>query len=239
MIHPHSSWFINTDLVYRQSYPKKPFGLVSCGGDGSQALTDDSITRYGHMNTRTLANALALFCIGSLAQSATPAEMRGPLYDKDQLVLPANYREWIYLSTGFDMSYSAAASPGHHMFDNVFVEPFAYKFFLETGTWPDKTVLVLEVRGARGKGSINQHGNYQDEAVMGLKAHVKDAARFEGGWAFFEFDGHSNGRLVPHTEDCYSCHASHAAVDSTFVQFYPTLLPLARSKGTLSSGPDY
>jgi hypothetical protein len=27
---------------------------------------------------------------------------------------------------------------------------------------------------------------------------------------------------------------AHAAVDTTFVQFYPTLLPIAQKKGTLS-----
>jgi len=186
------------------------------------------------MNTRTRLIAVALFCASSFALSDTPAEMHTPVYEKGQLVLPANYREWIYLSTGFDMSYSAAPMRGHHMFDNVFAEPLAYKSFLQTGSWPDKTLLVLEVRGARGKGSINQHGNYQDVEVMGLEVHVKDTARFEGGWAFFQFDGKTTGKLVPHTEDCYACHAKHAAVDTTFVQFYPTLLPLAKSKGTLS-----
>jgi len=37
------------------------------------------------------------------------------------------------------------------MFDNVFVNPASYKAFVETGTWPDKTTLVLEVRGAEAK----------------------------------------------------------------------------------------
>src|SRR5262249_31074348 len=86
----------------------------------------------------------------------------GPRYTKDgQLELPENYREWVYLSTGFDMSYTPGASPDHHMFDNVFVSPESYRAFLATGTWPDKTMLVLEARGAVGKGSINQRGNYQ------------------------------------------------------------------------------
>ena len=40
----------------------------------------------------------------------------------------------------------------HHMFDNVFVNPASYQAFLKTGTWPDKTELVLEVRNARGEG---------------------------------------------------------------------------------------
>jgi hypothetical protein len=40
--------------------------------------------------------------------------------------------------------------------------------------------------------------------------------------------------LIPQAASCYSCHAAHAAVDTTFAQFYPTLLPVAQAKGTLS-----
>ncbi len=40
--------------------------------------------------------------------------------------------------------------------------------------------------------------------------------------------------MIPQSADCYSCHTAHGAVDTTFVQFYPTLLPIARSKRTLS-----
>src|ERR1700751_5090708 len=36
------------------------------------------------MNARMLPNALALFCVTSLALSETPAEMRAPIYHKDQ-----------------------------------------------------------------------------------------------------------------------------------------------------------
>jgi hypothetical protein len=159
-----------------------------------------------------------------------------PDYTSDaQLRLPQHYRDWVYLSTGFDMSYNPGASADHHMFDNVFVNPEAYKAFLETGTWPDKTMMVLEVRGAQNKGSINQRGNYQDTEVMGIEVHVKDEARFPGKWAFFGFDDGKTAKMIPASASCYSCHAEHAAVDTTFVQFYPTLLPVARSKGTLSA----
>jgi hypothetical protein len=137
------------------------------------------------------------------------------------------------------MSYSpkTAEMQGHSMFDNVFVDPAAYKSFVATGTWPDKTVMVLEVREARSKGSINQQGHYQGGEVMGMEVHVKDEKRFPGKWAFFDFDKpESNGTLIASGAPCYSCHAAHAAVDTTFVQFYPTLLPVAQKKGTLSAG---
>lgn len=152
-----------------------------------------------------------------------------------QLKFPTHYREWVYLTSGFDMSYGPAAQmPDHHMFDNVFVNPEAYKTFVETGTWPDKTILVLEVRGAVGKGSINQRGNYQGDS-MGVEVHVKDQARFSRKWAFFGFGDAKTAKMIPTTAACYSCHESHAAADSTFVQFYPTLLPIAKNRNTLAS----
>jgi Cytochrome P460 len=152
-----------------------------------------------------------------------------------QLQLPEHYREWVYLTSGLDMSYSAPMEMGgHHMFDNVFVNPAAYQAFLKTGTWPDHTTLVLEHREGRSKGSINQNGNYQG-GLRGMEVHVKDEARFPGKWAFFDFQDDKPGKLFPPSADCYSCHAAHAAVDTTFVQFYPTLMPIASAKGTLSS----
>jgi hypothetical protein len=186
------------------------------------------------MNTKMiLSAALTLFCSIAVSES-TETAVREPVYTEDgRLALPENYREWVYLSSGFDMAYSPMAM-GHHMFDNVFVEPGAYKAFVATGTWPDKTMLVLEVRGAMDKGSINKNGNYQSTEVMGREVHVKDSAHSQG-WAFFGFDTGKTATMTPRSADCYSCHAAHAAVDNTFVQFYPTLLPIASAKGTLSA----
>jgi len=170
----------------------------------------------------------------AVLESRTPPAL-GPEYTSDsQLKLPENYRQWVYLTTGFDMSYNPTMAMGHHMFDNVFVNPESYKSFVETGTWPDKTMLVLEGRMGEDKGSINQRGSYQGTEIMGIEIHVKDEARFPGKWAFFIFDDAKTAAMVPANMECYSCHAQHAAVDTTFVQFYPTLLPIAKSKGTLS-----
>ena len=63
------------------------------------------------------------------------------------------------------MTYGSpeAAAARKPMFDNVFASPEAYREFLKTGTWPDGTVLVMEVRGASSKGSINQSGKFQTD----------------------------------------------------------------------------
>jgi len=186
--------------------------------------------------TPVLAAAGVLAAALELTGAGSPAFAGGPQYnDKAQLLFPANYREWIFLSSGLGMNYGPlAAKEGEDPnFDNVFVEPSAYRGFLQTGRWPDQTMLVIEVRASQSKGSINKAGHYQGE-VQGTEVEVKDEQRFPGKWAFFT---HQNGaavaKLRPTSDQCYSCHAEHGAVDNTFVQFYPTLLSVAKEKGTL------
>jgi hypothetical protein len=44
---------------------------------------------------------------------------------------------------------AAQADQGNPMFDSVFVNPAAYRVFMETGRWPDKTMFMLEIRRAK------------------------------------------------------------------------------------------
>jgi len=162
---------------------------------------------------------------------------QGPEYTPDgKLLRPANYREWIFLSSGLGMTYSNP-SAGEPEFTNVFVSPAAYRAFVETGHWPDKTMFLLEIRRPESHGSINQGGHYQAEMV-GLEAEVKDSARFPETWAYFSFSGTLNdpkapGRMFPKASVCIQCHSKNGAVENTFVQFYPTLIEVARRYGTL------
>ena len=150
------------------------------------------------------------------------------------LMLPADYREWVFLSSGLGMTYgplAAHAPDDAPKFDNVFVSPAPYRAFLKTGEWPDKTMFMLEVRASQSKGSINNGGHFQT-GVVGLEAEVKD----NGQWTFYSFDENRNeGKALPRTASCYACHAANGAVDNTFVQFYPTLAPVAQAKGTYKS----
>jgi hypothetical protein len=154
-----------------------------------------------------------------------------------KLAFPANYREWVFLSSGLGMTYgpAAAAAGGDPMFDNVFVEPEAYRAFLKTGQWPDKTLFVLEIRASEGHSSINKGGHFQTD-VVAVEAEMK----VNGQWQFFAFPPAGLGnpapvRAIPAGAACYSCHSQNGAVDNTFVQFYPQLYRVAEEKGTLSA----
>jgi cytochrome c553 len=147
---------------------------------------------------------------------------------KGELMLPKDYREWIFLSSGIGMTYSDGSSP-HPDFDNVFVNPAAYKAFLATGTWPDKTVLLIENRTSEDD-PASKNGKFQTK-VSGFEAHVKDASH--GGWSFYFIRaGAQSGAAFPKTANCYTCHEKNGATDTTFVQYYPTLIDTAVKKGT-------
>jgi hypothetical protein len=161
-----------------------------------------------------------------------------PEYSGTQLVRPVAYREWVYLSSGLGMEYNAVAG-GPENFTNVFVPQWAYRAFLATGKWPDQAMFVLESRGSQTKGSINKTGHFQTE-LTGLAVEVKDESRYAGKWAYFSFGGEKKTAeaMTGPTDVCWQCHDGNAAVEHTFVQFYPTLKPVALKFGTYRAQAD-
>jgi len=154
-----------------------------------------------------------------------------PQYDsKGNLIRPDDYREWMFLSAGYGMNYSP--TPGsHEMFTNVFVPRWAYQEFVSSGKWPEQTMFVIDERDAQSKGSINKTGHFQTD-LMGLAVEVKDSSRFPEKWAYFGFGADEKAtEAMPKGNGCWSCHDAHAAVEHTFVQFYPTLKPIAKKFG--------
>ena len=126
----------------------------------------------------------------------------------------------------------AGATAENPRFENVFVNRPAYLSFLKTGMWPEHTIFVLEVRSSATKLSINKDGRVQTDIAC-IQAEVKDSKRFNGKWAFFNVSGDvAATKPIPSTASCYTCHGANGAVDNTFVQFYPTLIKVAREKGT-------
>jgi hypothetical protein len=171
--------------------------------------------------------------------SAAPAPAAPGYSSSGELVRPLDYREWVFVSSGVGMTYgpAAAAAGRPPRFDNIFVTPEAYQEFLRSGTWPDKTMLVLEIREADENVSINNGGRSQGN-LLAIEAEVKDVERFpDGGWRYYAFG--SPGALrdtvapLPLTATCYACHRDNTAVENTFVQFYPTLFEVARRLGTV------
>jgi hypothetical protein len=156
-----------------------------------------------------------------------------PSYTSDgKLALPANYREWTFLTSGFGMNYSTGTN-SHPMFTNVYVTPEAYQGFKSTGKWPDKSMFIVEIYSPASHSSINKGGHYQD-TFMGLDIEVKDSSRPQE-WSYYTA---GPGKTSAESVDmgCNTCHNRNGAVEHTFVQFYPTLLDFAMEKNLIKPG---
>ena len=176
-------------------------------------------------------------CVMLFARAAAPPPSPAAQFTPDgKLVRPSGYRKWVYLSSGYGMSYSQSPN-GMQMFTNVFVTPSAYDYFVANGKWPDKTMFVLEEYASTSRGSINKHGSYQTE-LSGMDVEIKDESRFPDKWAYFNFSqtARTSSAATPSKNVCWQCHEQSAAVEHSFVQFYPELLEIARAKGTIKTG---
>jgi hypothetical protein len=184
-----------------------------------------------------LSLAMAAF-VHPRADAQAPADR--PVFTADgKLQRPDNYREWIYLTSGLGMTYGPTqpTSGQPRFFDNVFVTRDAYRGFMQTGKWPEGTMLVLEIRRSAQNASIDNGGQTQAARVT-IEVEVKDSARFpDTGWGFFDFSGTpdlaTTAARLPLTASCYACHKNNTAVENTFVQFYPTLMEVAQRLGTV------
>lgn len=171
-------------------------------------------------------------------QSPVPApDTETPRYEGGKLVRPENYREWVFLSSGLGMNYNASTAKDPPQFTNVFVPQRSYREFLATGKWPDKTMFVVEERESQTAGSINKTGHFQT-GLFAIGVEVKDESRFADKWAYFTFGGDAKTADANPKAACWQCHNDNAAVEHTFVQFYPTLKPVAQKFGVYRNKAD-
>lgn len=167
-------------------------------------------------------------CLGivSFAQDAGPGTVDVAIFDdENNLTLPGDIDEWVFLGSSLGMGYSQAefepGSPG--MFQIARMEPNAYRAFRESGEFVDGTMIALHFFGSENKISINRAG-----FVMGgqhfMEIHYKDSERFPDGFNFYTFQNDDAvAAEIPLPNECVTCHKKDGAYDGVFVQFYPVI----------------
>jgi hypothetical protein len=154
----------------------------------------------------------------------------GPQYDsKGALLRPKHFETWVFVGASTGLSYQRQLfSRGPGEFHNVYITPEAYQTYLQTGRFPEKTMLALALYEPSEKVSPSKAGYFEGD-FEALEVAVKDHEHFSEGWAYFSFEGGAElkERARPFSKsDCFSCHVQHAANDNVFTQFYPILRPI-------------
>jgi len=181
--------------------------------------------------------------VGAIKGDAPPEGMTTPHYTEEgELVRPEGYETWVFVGASLGLSYSEKIRrEGPGRFHHVYLQPEAYEHYKTKGTFPEKTMLVMENYSAAQKESINLHGHFQKDRV-GMEVALKDHDQFEDGWAYFNFST-AKGPLTDRAKAfpkaaCYDCHEQHAEDDNVFVQFYPVLREIKEKRDTAGKDQD-
>lgn len=185
----------------------------------------------------SLLSGLIAAVAGCRTQASDLPEDQLPQFtETGSLIEPAEWETWVMVGSSTGLSYNtpgaaptAGAAPG--LFHNVYMQPWAYREFIRTGVFPEKTMFVLSFFEASQKASPARAGFYEGERVPGIEIHLKQKGIDSTGWAFYGFsDTASVGAKLPPSASCYSCHATEAAHDNVFTQFYPPIRERLRTE---------
>ena len=166
----------------------------------------------------------------------------GPVYTATgELVAPKGFRTWVFAGSDLSPVYRRELPGGAARiereekipgsFHNIYINPEAYRTYLATKKFPDRTMLVMEIfsAGTKDEKDFLTGGKFED-LRSGFEVAVKDKNRPGGGvpWAYYNFK--LEGKLGPvkpakanPDSKCYDCHLKHAGDDNVWVQFYPAL----------------
>jgi hypothetical protein len=162
------------------------------------------------------------------------------------LLRPENYRTWVFAGTSIGLKYArpgegikpratddySKTTPGD--FHNVYIDPGSYAVYARTGRFPDGTMLVMDVYKTleREPQGIVTGGLFSGEQKE-IEVAVKNSKRLDGSktdWAYYAFPaGKASAKAFPDAA-CYECHRKHASDDNVWVQFYPTLRVLKKTR---------
>ena len=177
-----------------------------------------------------IAAVAAIVSAAAALQQPVPRDQLPQFTPEGRLKRPAGYEAWVMVGASTGLSYAqsqtppvAGAAPG--MFHNVYLQPWAYRYVMQHGSFPDNAMFVLTFYEPSRKSNPARAGFYEGKRIEGFEVHLKRQGIDSSGWGFFGFgsDTTSTAAKQPSSLACYSCHRTEAAFDNAFVQFYPAL----------------
>lgn len=159
--------------------------------------------------------------------------------ENSDVELPTGYRSWVHVGSRLSpmhvsiLDNKKTATPE---FYNVYVEPYTYSYFKQTGKWPDGAQIVKEFSSVQSGEKCDDNTGLcvrpEGKAVfqqdfMGIGYMVKDKERFKdlaGNWGYFS----SSHKKPPYEktsplrskEQCAGCHITNYSqtVDYVFTK---------------------
>lgn len=184
-----------------------------------------------------LGVGLALFAGQSIVVAADSLGSPAVYNDKDELVLPLDYREWIQVGANVSPDELNDGDAPFNEMRTIYMDRGAFQHWKETGEFRTGTVLLKEVMGVEHYEGLTGVG-YSAGDIAAVAGMVKDPVKFAnepGFWGFYRFPKLENSDYFLSASEqyetgrCSGCHEAGAQDDMVFTQHYPVLTD---AKGT-------
>ena len=179
---------------------------------------------------KTLLGGIApLLLSGMLVAQVTPVDASeadqqnyGKFSQDNELLMPRNYREWVFIGASVTPADMNDGKPAFPEFHNVYIDPTSWAHWKKTGEFRDGTVIVKELASVGSKQAPSGNGYFPGE-YNGIAAMVKDSKRYAErpeNWAFFGFESYEAKKgALQADEACSACHKASAEQDMIFTQY--------------------
>jgi hypothetical protein len=177
---------------------------------------------------------LAQWLSSTSAQTQTRPRYLPEYTASGDLVLPKNFREWVYVGSPLTPNALNGGEAGFPEYHNVYIEPGSYEIYKQTKQFPEGTILFKELQltlpaqFADGSRTEPSGRGFFGGKFNGADVTVKDTKRYADthGWGYYNFNHHEpkapTAKVRP-LEECAFCHIESAKKDDVWTQFYPLL----------------
>ena len=152
-----------------------------------------------------------------------------PQYNRQgELNFPKGFENWVFVGANLGLQYQDDKGPPLRLFHNVYITPRAFRHYRRTGTFPEKTMLLIDFYSAEtgDPQSVVADGLFPGREQSFFFVSVKNRLRPDGSltpWAYYVFTSDKPTAAAMDDQSCYQCHLEHGADDNVFLQFYPIL----------------
>lgn len=166
-----------------------------------------------------------------VSEEQSPSPLPSNVDSAGHISVPANYRQWSFLGSWHVTAKGTGGAAGVAGFHTVYTQPRSVAHYLETGEFPDGTVLVKELLKT-GTGQLTTGDASWPTQIEGWFVMVKDTkGRFPSsqlwgngwGWAFFNADDATNTITRNWRTECLGCHVPAKSTDWVYTHGYPVL----------------
>lgn len=162
--------------------------------------------------TPRLALVLAILAFAGVALAQAPAP--------PEVGYPGGYRQWALVKSMVIHSDKHPLFAQFGGFHHVYANTEAMRALVKGGTFPDGSVLVLDLLEAKDENGAYVEGSRKLVAVM---SKSRSRYKITGGWGFeaFQGDSRSERQVTNATEQCFGCHKQQSANDFVFSGYRP------------------